>query len=363
MFKTLYNQYGRVEPFYGTADIYYLREFQTNRGYHIFIKPNIHVCNSNGNNYPPKIMDEPKVYITYNNEAHPDGAGSQIQRIILLYLAAKKFNLGYIHTPIKNCTYQGLQCLINNENDNEIIHEYNKLIEFEPNKSIIFNEQHSVSQLNHQLLNHIINNKPNKNVLIKCTYCLLADEGMIDLLDIKLPFSWINTIISTPLIIAIHIRRGELYVVDSERMLPNSYYIEIIKALTDILGERPYELHIHTEEVTQNVVITPEHHGIMNRTNANVTLTPNDNKFEEFNCIPNITFHINEDPIKTFKDLTNADVLIASRSSFSYTAAILKSKGVVLFHPFWHCISNNWIATRSAIDVYNNKNTILKKLS
>lgn len=358
MYTTLLNTYGLVEPFTKVENAYYLKECRIGDKYHIFINEEKHVCFSNANNYPPKV------FITYNNKHHPDGAGAQIQRMILLYLTAKKFKLGYIHTPIEKSTYQGLQCLVNNKNDNTQIIEYNKLISLESESdSIKCSEEHEVVNLNHNVMNQLLNTKFNHNVLIKCAYCTLADEGMSDLLDIKIPFNWIDKHLYNPLIIAIHIRRGELFVVDSQRMLPNSYYIEVIQALIDILGERPYELHIHTENVTEEVIITPTHHGIMNRINNNITLSPSDNKFEEFNSFNKLTFHINEDPIKTFKDLTNADILIASRSSFSYTASILKSKGVVLFHPFWHRLSQNWIHVTNKNDVIKNKELILSKIT
>ena len=43
------------------------------------------------------------------------------------------------------------------------------------------------------------------------------------------------------------------------------------------------------------------------------------------------------------RSLATADVLVMSRSSFSYVAAILNRDGAVMYHPFWHRAPSSWI--------------------
>ena len=57
---------------------------------------------------------------------------------------------------------------------------------------------------------------------------------------------------------------------------------------------------------------------------------------------PDTELHINDTVLETFSGLAFADCLIASRSSFSYTAAIL-SKGVIFYKRFWHKPANHWV--------------------
>ena len=83
---------------------------------------------------------------------------------------------------------------------------------------------------------------------------------------------------------------------------------------------------------------------------------------EDFNEFSNCHFHINEYPVDTLKALTVADVLLASRSSFSYVASILKQGGVILYHPFWHSLSPTWFPTRGAQDILNAKEKIINSL-
>lgn len=54
-----------------------------------------------------------------------------------------------------------------------------------------------------------------------------------------------------------------------------------------------------------------------------------------------IVFHINESIEDTFTSLVLADVLVTSRSSFSYTAALL-SEGTVYYMRFWHPPLPHW---------------------
>jgi hypothetical protein len=55
-----------------------------------------------------------------------------------------------------------------------------------------------------------------------------------------------------------------------------------------------------------------------------------------------IIFHINESIEDTFTSMVLADILMTSRSSFSYTAALL-SEGLIYYMPFWHPPLSTWI--------------------
>ena len=54
--------------------------------------------------------------------------------------------------------------------------------------------------------------------------------------------------------------------------------------------------------------------------------------------------HLNGDARKAFLHLTQADVLVTSKSCFSYLAALLNAKGVIMFTQFWHPpLREDWI--------------------
>ena len=49
--------------------------------------------------------------------------------------------------------------------------------------------------------------------------------------------------------IGIHVRRGELYVVESHRMLPNHFYIDNCNKIIEILNNKniPFKIELYTE--------------------------------------------------------------------------------------------------------------------
>lgn len=55
---------------------------------------------------------------------------------------------------------------------------------------------------------------------------------------------------------------------------------------------------------------------------------------------------LNINAIWTLRQLTEADILIMSKSSFSYVAALI-SDGIKLYEPFWHSPLDSWILRKS----------------
>jgi len=302
------------------------------------------------------------LYLTYDNNKHTDGAGSQLQRIISIYMIAKYYNIGYIHTPIRHLDYQGLKCLEANTPDLRQIDMYNNLFNLDGHINPSIDDTYEILSITHDILMQY--KDTDKNILLKITYGHNLIDNNTEIFNNIPELNWVSKSLSKPLDIAVHVRRGELFVVDSYRMLPNSYYIDCMKSLKTILDTNniPFVFHLYTEIATKNVHITPSHHGIMNRTTDIITIRPEDSHIEDFKCFDSIQYHINECPIETLRNLTNSDILLASCSSFSYVAAILKPKGVVLFHPFWHSLSKKWIPTYSGDDIINNTQQILSSI-
>ena len=307
------------------------------------------------------------LYLTYNNTICVDGAGSQLWRILTIYLTAKYFKLGYIHTPIAYMSYCGLEALEKNDGDQSQVAQYNSLFTF-PSDTFTgtFDEEHAVGHLTLELL-QIAYNMP-KNILLKISWCTeLVTNKLYDslILNLEKPFlPWLKTVYNLPVIIAVHVRRGELYIVASDRMLPNSYYIEIMQGLEVILNEFniPHEFHLYTEVAKKDIVVTPTHHGICNQLSSNVTISPSFYKVEELNCVKNIKFFINTCPVQAIQSLANSHFLITSRSCFSYVPAALKNYGLA-----FSCVQEDSRVDRFMIvntkeDIYNNKVKILSTL-
>lgn len=335
---------------------YFMKEIGINEKYTMYVKENEPAILSNGNNYPPIPS---QLFLTYNNDVLTDGAGAQLQRIINLFTLCCKHKIQYIHTPIGELTYQGLQNLEKNISDNNILSKINALFNL---PSCLPTESYNVYEadiLTPELFEMLLNKSKYEPAVVKVT---LLDDRLITF-DYKIAYSWISNTTSIPLHIAVHVRRGELYLVDSDRMLPNSYYTDCMRTLKSILDEAqmPFEFHIYTEQVTKPTRITPEHLGIYGRIENDVIIDPMNDRLEDFNEF-NPIWHINECPIETLMNLINSDILVASRSSFSYISGLLKQKGVCIFHPFWHPLDPEWISATCGEDIMMHKTAIIKSL-
>jgi hypothetical protein len=55
-----------------------------------------------------------------------------------------------------------------------------------------------------------------------------------------------------------------------------------------------------------------------------------------------VVLHLNEPIESTFYSMVTAQILVMSKSSLSYTAAML-SDGIVYYLPFWHKPASSWL--------------------
>jgi hypothetical protein len=133
-------------------------------------------------------------------------------------------------------------------------------------------------------------------------------------------------------------------------MLPNAYYVAVarnVACLLDALG-LDFEIELWTEIPERNFIVQPDHHGIGNRISEPITIGPQMSRLEDLDTLPNLVPRINGRAIDCMRQLATADVLVLSRSSFSFVAAILNRPGIVLYHPFWHGAPSSWITVDPA---------------
>jgi len=261
------------------------------------------------------------IFITYDSNKKTDGIGAQYQRIIGIICIAFYYNLQYVHNTIK---VDGHNTNIENAEKFFGIKEY-----FDP---VDINSYDFIYELENPKENDIleyINLYKNQNILIKILYPFnICDANpqiyvqtmpiltnLIKKLNLDLDYNYTNTNI------AIHVRRG-----DVTKTKNNDRYIstEIIKKIINNIQEKYSNamIYIFTE-------ITDE----------------NKNEFQDI--INNkIILKANLDDIYTINHLIFADVLIMSKSSFSYVAGLYNPNKVYYFNfwhsslPIWHDINN-----------------------
>ncbi len=247
------------------------------------------------------------VGLTYANDRHMDGAGAQLQRIYGIYAISRFCNLPYVHS----------------------IHE------------TIHSDLDIFKRLD------IYAKSTGKIILIRVLYPYSVTDRNPEIYQYVKAVSPFQHNRSKVFRLALHVRRGEEFVIDSERMLPNSYYVAC--ALKFIDGFKaldiPFVCELYTEVASKPFVVTPQHHGIEGRIRGNVTIDPQVNRLEDFDILPNLVRFINGDPIDTLRRMATADALVLSRSSYSYVAAILNANCIVVYHPFWHSTLTEWLTS------------------
>lgn len=237
-----------------------------------------------------KTNSSQKVYtnkINYTITGKIDGFGAQYQAIMsgIAYCRFKNYN--YIHTPFKNIAHNGDIKLLNDFIGIPNLHSKNDItIDItEPFSS----EVHWSSNPSKYYTND--------TVALLRDYYYKTSKPVIEKVDI-----------------AIHIRRGDVNMKTAPtRYVSNSYYNKIIK-------------YLNYKYPSFNIVIFSE------------------GSIENFNELngKNLSFKLNKSIEETFHSFVTAKILVTSKSSFSYSAAILNSNKIYYIN-FWHKPLKNWI--------------------
>ena len=288
------------------------------------------------------------VAVTYANDKLKDGAGAQLQRIYGVYALSRFLNVPYVHTPIETLGYHGLPALEANSTSPTLESEYNRIFEIPsdielPRQRIVHEMQDADAERIIQLQSE--GKAAGEFHLVRILMPYPITDRYPELYRHVTAISPFQYSRSNVFRIAIHVRRGELYAIFGERMLPNSFYVDCAMRFQEILkkSDIPFVCELYTEIPSKKFTVTPLHHGIEGRIPSDMTFDPAMNRVEDFDVLPNLHKYINGDPVDTLRRMSTADALIMSRSSFSYVAAILNAHGIVIYHPFWHSPLKDWV--------------------
>ena len=239
----------------------------------------------------------------YTVSDRTDGFGAQFQTIIYCILLAENTGNTYIHNKIKSMEH-------NYDNDPEYLSKVELLMNISGN-------YHSISECNSN--DTIMTFTPQEliyNFEKNMTFFMRSES----LMKLKSNF-WKNKkrnfFANDAINIAVHIRRPNIYdnrIDGADTHL--QYYLNIIDRIKKTTNNgKQLIFHIYSQN--------------------------NINDYDEYDK-EGLCFHLNENLFDTFTGLVAADILVTSRSSFSYAAAIL-SDGIIYYQPFWHPPGENWI--------------------
>lgn len=232
------------------------------------------------------------------NPERSDGFGAQFQTIIASVIYAELTNKKFAYTPFKAMEH-------NYQNDSDFIAKKEWLINFIDNFEVN-NGQAAKPEVN--LIHFFEANLAqciNSAAFQKIKAIFRANKNINNYFNDK------------NLNIAIHMRRPNPH--DSRldgADTPDVIFLNIINYLRTAYAPQNPLFHIHSQGELES--------------------------FRAFNAA-DIVLHLNESIEKSFTQMVLADVLVTSRSSFSYAAGII-SEGTVYYIPFWHAPLPQWIS-------------------
>jgi hypothetical protein len=316
------------------------------------------------------------VFLTYDNKINPDGAGAQLHRIYGIYCLSRLLGTKYIHSPLYDVYYQGMGSFQADEKDPAFVDSFNETFTLPSDRTVtpdpkyVSLESIPVGRLDRSLRfefagrrKHLLPirlskfgrmvadwSKSNAETVVRIgnPHTLLDRYARgYEVCEALSPFKKEKP--RNALRIAIHIRRGEIMFVNSERLIDMGYYVAIARKLSSILNaeEIPFELEIHSELLQQEAAVKPGDPAFKGRIDDGLALRPEQDPFGDFAAFPGLKRYINEPAMTCITRLATADILVMSKSSFSYLAAILNVGGIVLYHPFWNYPLDQWLVTKS----------------
>jgi len=309
------------------------------------------------------------VFLTYDNLHNTDGLGAQFQRILSVYCIARLFGTSYLHSPIVDFDEQMFKKL-DSQAKLAILSDWNALISPKVTSNLATKTtlDFTIGNLTPARLNIIklISRIFHISVTLrlwnprlitdKMPYCF---EHGYDFLDPTISSqSPVEHEGGDSLRIVVHIRQGELRLSQfKHRYLPFSYFEKILSIIVPGIRNRSlsYSLTIPVEpnmnntfsglapEVIESITIDSKNEFVTTNNSGEVKLV-----FEKLD--KSATPHLNEavwqdsgSSYLDFLEMLNADILIISKSSFSFTAGLLNKKGIIIYYPFWHSVPSSWI--------------------
>lgn len=326
------------------------------------------------------MADFGNVFLTYDNKCNPDGAGAQLHRIYGIYCLSRLLGTKYIHTPLYDVYYQGMGSFQDDDKDPAFVESFNRTFALPSDQPATADPvtvsvgSIPVGRLDRSLRfefagrrKHLLPirlstfgrmvadwSKSNAETVVRigAPHTLLDRYARgYEICEALSPFKKERP--NDVLRIALHIRRGEIMFVNSERLIDISYYVGIAHRLTSLLTEAriPFELELHSELLQKEAAVKPGDPAFKGRIDGGLALRPEADPFGDFAAFPGLKRFINEPAMICIQRLATADILVMSKSSFSYLAAILNVGGIVLYHPFWSYPLDKWLVTKPNGDV------------
>jgi len=308
------------------------------------------------------ILRFPASALTYNDEID-DGVGAQLHRIIGIYTLSVLYRIPYRHTGIKNLLITALDPYQTQKELDVYIRRINEIFElpssdFGSQRDYKF-ELPSPTKLNLNLirLKNRLRIGKFRTFVISNPFVILNKNPDAYLLAIpQLPMAentkrdFVN--------IVVHYRRGSssfdiLPGESAPRAILNEWYLKVLNKYVDQLkaDKIKYHIDLFTDMPKHNLDFAPiafqrDFWKQLPRFEKEMITIHgedlNQTTFKDFG--DSLTVHYGGDPLNDLMHMAEADLLIMSRSSFSFVGALLNRNGKIIVPPnFGHNNLSSWI--------------------
>lgn len=233
-------------------------------------------------------------YVT--NYRFNDGFGAQYQRIVFSIIFAELSNSEFVYRPFESMDH-------NYDNDPSFIENKEKFINIRGNFK-------SITEVDEGLVTSLGIRVPQVEGNLDHCLSLPSLQKVKDLLHANKECSYDKSYTN----IAVHVRKPNPHDIGDYGYYPDDYYLNAISVIRSTYPNQKI-FHIYSQGDLQ--------------------------EFVQY-MADDVVLHINEPIEKTFYDLVTSDILVMSKGSFSYIAAIL-SDGIVYYLPFWHPKASKWM--------------------
>jgi hypothetical protein len=303
----------------------------------------------------------PKLFLTYDNLAKQDGIGAQLQRIFGIYSLSRKFRIKYIHSPIIGTLEELAHNVTSEASMKNLLDEVNARYYFPSSELPRDIEIETIHNLSTRMLFKFIfkSGFGKNNILLKV--CL--PFGIMDKHPDWYKYSGAKIRSYEPTENAakkykmvVHVRYGYKPIVGSNsgsspRFLPLTYYPDAVR---EILKQEKLPLNseilVHTDIPRENGKWKPfQESKIFELSSIGYEIKESSLEFEGidlknefFSDFPNLSVKHCAPLLETLNDMITADVLLMSRSSFSYIAGIVSQNSVYIPRSHGHGKMSRW---------------------
>jgi hypothetical protein len=309
-------------------------------------------------------MDDRNKPVLHVRQPHNDGVGAQLFRIFSAYAIAKEWNMDFSYEPLNKVDNQVFQSKnLELESWNAFLAKLlplNSSIRMSPRLRFI-HRNHRPAKLLSVIRGLDLMRIPATHILDSPQVITNKNPEMLAQLNFDNSIrTFLKKKSSESINVVLHIRQGELALSQfRDRYLPLGYFESFLAEFLPRLFQSgiSFTVSITTEpgqnnlirgddpKVIESIKINPENPALKPVGENLYKLIHEKPSYAQTPYLMNANWLPPRSSWDDFRVFLNADVLVLSKSSFSYLAGILNKKAIVVCPQFWHPALPGWYSS------------------